>query len=55
MQYFHFPIVQVAAKYAKIDRVGSLDAGFQQVHLFKISEIFTVMLWNIISYHQIFD
>ena len=26
-----FPIEKMAAKYAKIDRVGSLDAGFQQV------------------------
>ena len=49
-----FPIVKVAAKYAKIDRVGNLDVGFQQVtlaqnfwnfhniviehHLFKINE-----------------
>ena len=27
-----FPIVKLAANYAKIDRVGSLDEGFQQVH-----------------------
>ena len=25
---FTFPIVQMAAKYAKIARVGSLDVGF---------------------------
>ena len=37
----------MAANYAKIDRVGSLDAGFQQVTLVQISEIFTILLWNI--------
>ena len=25
---FIFPIVKMAAKYAKVDRIGSLDAGF---------------------------
>ena len=41
-----FPIVKMAANYAKIDRVSisGLDAGF---HLFKVSEIFTILLWNI--------
>ena len=37
-----FAIVKNAANYAKIDRVGSLDAGLQQ-----ISESFIILLWNI--------
>ena len=37
----------MAAKYAKIDRVCSLDADFKQIHLFKVSEIFTILLYNI--------
>ena len=32
----------MAAKYAKIDRVDTLDADFQQVPLGQISEIFTI-------------
>ena len=33
-KYFHFfPIVKTAAKYAKIDRVDTFDADFQQVPL----------------------
>ena len=30
-----------------MDRVDSFDTDFQQVHLFKISEIFTILLLNI--------
>ena len=44
---FTFPIVEMAANYAKIEMVGSLDAVFQQVPLAQISEIFTKLLWNI--------
>ena len=39
-----FPPVNVAAKYAKIDKVGSLDASFPQVPLFfKVSNIFIML------------
>ena len=44
---FSFSTVKMAAKYAKSDRVGGLDAGLNKFHLFKISEIFTILLWNI--------
>ena len=37
----------MAAKYAKIDRVCTLDADFKQICLFKLPEIFTILLWNI--------
>ena len=39
-----FPIVKMAASYAEIDRVGGLEAGFQQVLLI---EIFVILLRNI--------
>ena len=39
----------MAAKYAKIDGVGSLDGILNKFFLFKLSEIFTVLLWNINS------
>ena len=41
-----FPIIKMTANYAKFVRVCRMDAGLQQV-LFRISEIFTVLLWNI--------
>ena len=44
IQNIHFPHSKNGYK---IDRVGVLDARFQQVPLVKNSEIFTVMLWNI--------
>ena len=44
---FCFPILKMAANYIKIDRVGNLDAGFNKFKLFKISEIFIILLWNI--------
>ena len=34
----------MAAKYAKVERIGSLNARFQQVGLVQISEIFTILL-----------
>ena len=37
----------MAADCAEISRVGKLEAGFQQVQLYKISEIFTILLGNI--------
>ena len=37
----------MAANYAKIDGEGSLDAGFNKFHLFKISEMFILLLWEI--------
>ena len=37
----------MAANYAKIDGEGNLDAGFNKFHLFKISEIFILLLWEI--------
>ena len=37
----------MAANYAKIYMVGGLDAVFNKFHLFKISEIFTIILQNI--------
>ena len=33
IKYFHFPIVKMAAKYAKFDRSGSLDADIHKVPL----------------------
>ena len=30
----------------KTDRVGSFDVGFHQVYLLNISEILTILLWN---------
>ena len=44
---FFFPVIKVAAKYAKKDRINSLDADIQKFHLLKISETFTILLWNI--------
>ena len=45
MNIFIFPIDKKAAKYAKLDRVGSLDADLQQVPLvLKPSETFTILL-----------
>ena len=40
-------MVKMASIYAKIDRVDSLDAGFQQVPLVQNSEMFTILLWTI--------
>ena len=40
------PIVKMAANYAKIDRVSSVDAGFPQVQLVQ-NFCFTILLWNI--------
>ena len=38
----------MAAKYAnKTHRVVSLDADFQQFYFFELSEIFTMLLWNL--------
>ena len=37
----------MTVNYAKFNWVGSLDADFQQVSCFKISQLFTVLLWNI--------
>ena len=31
IEIFHFPVVKMAANYAKINRVGSLGACFQKV------------------------
>ena len=42
-------IVKTDANYAKINDVGSLKVSFQYVLLFTMSEIFTVLLRNIIS------
>ena len=42
-----FSIVNLAVNYTKFDRVGRLEADFQHVPLFKIAEIFTILLWNI--------
>ena len=36
----------MAAKYAKIDRIGSFDAGFQQVSLVQYFKIMTILLWS---------
>ena len=33
IEIFLFPIVKMAANYARIDKVGNLDAGFKQVKL----------------------
>ena len=45
---FNFSIVKVTANYAEIGRVGILEAGiFNKFHLSKVSEIFTILLWNI--------
>ena len=44
--FFFFFIVKMAAKYAKIDRVDSLNEDFKQVPLLH-SEIFTILLWNV--------
>ena len=38
-----FPIVKMAANYAKIYGVGSLDI-FNEFCMFKVSEIFTILL-----------
>ena len=38
----------MAANYAKIDRTGSLDAGFNKFHLFKSSELY---FHNIVMEH----
>ena len=35
----------MTANYTKTYRVSGLDSSFQQVSLFKIYEIFTVLLW----------
>ena len=43
--YFHFSHSK-NAKYAKIDREDSLDAN-QKFHLFKHSDIFTILLWSV--------
>ena len=43
---FIFPI-KMAEKYAKFNRLESFDADFNKVHLFKLSEMFTTMLWKI--------
>ena len=35
------------ANYAKIDRVGRLETGYNEFHLFNFSEFFTILLGNI--------
>ena len=34
-EYFHLAVVKMATNYVKMDGVGGLDAGFQQVSLFQ--------------------
>ena len=48
---FIFPIVKMSAKYAKIDRVGSLNEDFQQVPLVQTFWNFP----NIVMEHQWFN
>ena len=42
-----FPKVKMAAKYAKIYRIGGLDVDFQQVLLVQTYEILAILLRNI--------
>ena len=46
MSIFHG---KMAPNYEEVGRVGSLDAGFQQVRLqvFKSSKNFPILFWNI--------
>ena len=39
----------MAAKYAEIGKAGKFEQVFNKFPLFKISEIFTILLWNIIN------
>ena len=45
VENFTFTIVKMAKIYATFDMVVCLDAGFNKFHLFKTSEMFTILLW----------
>ena len=49
IKYFHFlPYTQMAANYAKIARIGSLDEGFFNCSTCsEFLNFFTKLLWNI--------
>ena len=48
--FLFFPIVKMAANYAKINRVGTLDAGFQHVPI--VQNVWN--FHNIVMEHQSF-
>ena len=44
---FIFSVMQMATNCANMDRVCRLEVGFNKLQSFKISEIFTMLLWNV--------
>ena len=62
MKYFYFLIVKMAANYAKIGRVGRLQAGFEQVPVQTLWNFHNIVvkhqklkIWRIKQKHVLLD